>query len=409
MKAPIVARKLRNIALLVAPVIVAVVLWDYRSLFSEHSPSYYELRNSNFPSIFISEVHMDLTTQLVSLSWSGAGETKGETGPFLGAPGKGLGDNDCDSVEESNRPGSNCTPKGTWMVEGVGDQLPTSPNCHFVTWFDMKRSLAFHSHKYVPDVPVSHGCVRLEKHVAQLIHDNVLVGKSIVVVDGQWHRPQIRVDRDKLSRQLMIHEGRRAIAYRDNQGVAKIGVGFDLQRRDARSALERIEANYEDIANGRSQLNDRQIEDLFQADLEVALVSCNRVFQHFTELSDVRQRVLADIMFNLGAARLGSFQRMIESVNRRDYSRTADEIVDSRWYKQVRGRGRTLEVMMRTDKDCLAISNEAAPWAKDPLRLAVNHAARDLLHSERQPIGNTFTAPSSEYINDLNFLIKYGP
>jgi hypothetical protein len=41
----------------------------------------------------------------------------------------------------------------------------------------------------VPDHPASMGCVRLNEHAAQLIHNNSLVGRTRVIVDGTWTPP----------------------------------------------------------------------------------------------------------------------------------------------------------------------------------------------------------------------------
>ena len=77
----------------------------------------------------------------------------------------------------------------------------------------------------------------------------------------------------------------------------------------------------------------------------------SKQFPNFAGLSDVRQRVLVDMMFNLGKPRLEKFKKMIANVNKGDFAKAADEMKDSKWYTQVKKRGRVLEQMMRTDSD----------------------------------------------------------
>ena len=150
----------------------------------------FSLRNSDYPNTFISSIHVDLTSpdHWVRLTWSGPQATSQETGPFHSSPGAGLGENNCDDAAESNRNGSHCTPKGTMQVEALSDFLPSIPICRFATWFSLGRQIALHSHVDVPSYPASHGCVRLSEHAAQLIHNNVVIGRTQVIVGGTWTR-----------------------------------------------------------------------------------------------------------------------------------------------------------------------------------------------------------------------------
>lgn len=149
------------------------------------------LRNANFPNTFISAVQLDLTSpnHWVRLDWTGPRATDQEAGPFHSSPGGGNGENDCDDPGECLRNGSNCTPKGTRTVEAFSDHMSSARSFKFVTWFHANREISFHSHPQIPDYPASHGCVRLEEHAAQLIHNNSIVGRTKVIVGGTWTPP----------------------------------------------------------------------------------------------------------------------------------------------------------------------------------------------------------------------------
>jgi hypothetical protein len=153
------------------------------------SKSSTSLRNADYPNTYISRIDVDLTSpnHWVRLTWSGPDASSQETGPFHSSPGRGLGNNNCDDVNESNRQNSNCTPKGTMHVQGFSEDMRTCRHCKFVTWFNIRREVAFHYYPDVPNYPASHGCVRLEDmHAAQLIHNNSKIGATEVVVDGTW-------------------------------------------------------------------------------------------------------------------------------------------------------------------------------------------------------------------------------
>jgi lysozyme len=55
--------------------------------------------------------------------------------------------------------------------------------------------------------------------------------------------------------------------------------------------------------------------------------------------------------FNLGLTKLNKFEKMKAALGQNDYSRAADEMVDSNWYKQVKSRGpRTVALMRQAAK-----------------------------------------------------------
>ena len=98
------------------------------------------LRNRDFPNTYISHIDVDLTSphHWVRLTWTGPLADRQNRGPFHSSPGAGLGTNNCDDVAESNRDGSNCTPKGEFAVEAFSDTMRTYTQCRFVTWFDVR-------------------------------------------------------------------------------------------------------------------------------------------------------------------------------------------------------------------------------------------------------------------------------
>ena len=53
------------------------------------------------------------------------------------------------------------------------------------------------------------------------------------------------------------------------------------------------------------------------------------------------------MMFNLGYPRLSKFKGMKRGVDARDWQSAADEMVDSRWYRQVTKRADRLVERMR--------------------------------------------------------------
>lgn len=149
-------------------------------------------RNDDFPRTFISaiDVSLDDPDHFVRLTWTGPKAAAQEAGPFRSSPGAGTVGTNCDIVATSRRSGSNCTPKGDFVIEGFAARLSTDARAVIVSWFMRARGIAFHFFPIVPRFAASHGCVRLETHhVAQLIHDNSRVGVTKVHVGGTWTKP----------------------------------------------------------------------------------------------------------------------------------------------------------------------------------------------------------------------------
>lgn len=126
--------------------------------------------------------------------------------------------------------------------------------------------------------------------------------------------------------QLKRHEGFRSKPYLDTVGKLTIGYGRNLDDRG---------------------INEQEAELLLHTDIEIAIYDCKRIFPKFEFLSEIRQSVLANMAFNLGHAKLSGFKKMIDAVNRCDFYEAADEMLDSKWARQVKNRAFELSQLMR--------------------------------------------------------------
>lgn len=133
--------------------------------------------------------------------------------------------------------------------------------------------------------------------------------------------------RDAIVQQLIRHEGVRLHLYADTVGKLTIGCGRNLTD----NGINRAEAYFllrNDI--------DRTINELVQA------------FPWFSDLDEVRQRVLIDMNFNIGLTGLKKFKATIAAIGARQYEQAADQMLKSLWAKQVGKRASRLAAMMRT-------------------------------------------------------------
>ena len=170
---------------------------------------------------------------------------------------------------------------------------------------------------------------------------NPLSGTDATGLEDQGKRPdQIVGDFKSVKEQLTVHEGKRDKAYKDTKGIPTIGVGFNLKRQDAKKKIEALGKCYADVLEGVQALDDDEVEKLLERDIQASEEAARRHIKNFGELPERAQRVLTDMVFNLGDGRFGQFKKAKDAFEKEDWHRAAAEMVDSEWFKQVGKRGR---------------------------------------------------------------------
>jgi len=134
--------------------------------------------------------------------------------------------------------------------------------------------------------------------------------------------------KNELIKQLKLHEGLELFPYPCTSKKMTIGVG----------------RNIED--NG---ISENEAEFLLDNDINRCIEECTAVFFFFKTLTQIRQRVLIDMCFNLGISRLMKFPKMISALERSDWLEAAKEMLDSDWSKQVGKRSLRLAHYMEFD------------------------------------------------------------
>ena len=130
---------------------------------------------------------------------------------------------------------------------------------------------------------------------------------------------------ETLEQMIERHEGRRALPYIDSVGVQTIGVGHNLHVPLCAAAIDA--QRDQDIADAKND--------------------CVHAFPWYADLTESRQWVMIDMCFNLGLSRLKGFTKFLKAVELGDYDTAANEMLDSLWAKQVKGRALELAQMMR--------------------------------------------------------------
>ena len=141
---------------------------------------------------------------------------------------------------------------------------------------------------------------------------------------------------EKLQEELEIDEGCKYEIYLDHLGYHTFGIGHLVTEDDPEYGWE-----------VGTSIDTVRVHETFESDIETVLSDCNRLYEDFEDLPEEAQRVIANMMFNMGYTRLSKFKGMKRGVDARDWNVAADEMVDSRWYHQVTSRARRLVERMR--------------------------------------------------------------
>ena len=140
----------------------------------------------------------------------------------------------------------------------------------------------------------------------------------------------------KLREELERDEGVKYEVYKDHLGYPTFGIGHLITDNDPEYGA----------SIGTKVYNDR-VQEAFETDIETVLSDCERLYVQFEHLPEEVQLIIANMMFNMGYTRLSKFKGMKRGVDTRDWNEAADEMVDSRWYKQVTKRANRLVERMR--------------------------------------------------------------
>lgn len=140
---------------------------------------------------------------------------------------------------------------------------------------------------------------------------------------------------DEVVRYIRYNEGVRTTRYLDSLGIPTIGVGFNLQRSDARQKITALGYDYDAILDGSQSLSDAAVDALLADDVDATFVDAARSIANFASLDDARKAVVVDMIFNLGATAFSRFTATIAAIEAEDFARAAAEMADSRWATQV--------------------------------------------------------------------------
>ena len=138
-------------------------------------------------------------------------------------------------------------------------------------------------------------------------------------------------DEDALIRELIRDEGKELTPYPDSLGNLTVGIGHLLKNDEK-----------------RERITEAQCREYLLGDIVDAENKLNGIMPGWRALSDVRQRAMVNLAFNLGW-KLKKFVNFLAAMEREDYADAGRHLRASKWAKQVKSRVPRIIHMIVTD------------------------------------------------------------
>ena len=135
------------------------------------------------------------------------------------------------------------------------------------------------------------------------------------------------MDLDKLKEEIKTDEGVIYEVYLDHLGYKTCGVGHLCRATDPENKLE-----------VGDPVSVERVDVLFAEDLETTIDECKLLYNNFDDLPEEVQRIIANMMFNMGRPRLSRFHKMKKAVDNGDWIEASVQMKDSLWARQVPNR-----------------------------------------------------------------------
>lgn len=159
-----------------------------------------------------------------------------------------------------------------------------------------------------------------------------------------------------LYKQIKAHEGFRAKPYLCTAGKLTVGYGRNLEDKGLTDSEIRLIMNYSAplfftiACVKKTGITVEQAEVLLDNDIKECIKQLETKLRFFNKLSEPRQGVLINMAFNLGIPGLLKFKNTLHLIEIGFYKTAANEMVKSKWRKQVGHRAEQLADQMSRDE-----------------------------------------------------------
>jgi lysozyme len=150
---------------------------------------------------------------------------------------------------------------------------------------------------------------------------------------------------------IEAEEGVRLKSYKDKLGFKTIGTGFNMDQTGAKKLWKEagVSVSFDDAYNG-TPISEEDSAKLFELTYNKVREQANDVVSNYTDLSPNRQAVIDSLIFQMGVTGAKKFKKFREAVERGDWERAAEELLDSKFARtDAPNRARRAAEMIRGD------------------------------------------------------------
>lgn len=141
----------------------------------------------------------------------------------------------------------------------------------------------------------------------------------------------MNTDDPLLTKELRNDEGVRYSPYLDSVGISTVGVGHNLIAKP-------LDYTY--------PLTDEQVDSILANDLDEVFNGLDEHLPWWRNQRYVRQRVIANMAFNMGVQGLMTFKNTLAAIEAGHYQDASNGMLVSKWAAQVHDRAQRLALMM---------------------------------------------------------------
>ena len=157
--------------------------------------------------------------------------------------------------------------------------------------------------------------------------------QSLLSISPRTLSEEKMINKDRLTEQLMVHEGLKLQPYICTLGKITIGVGRNL----------------DDVG-----LTESECQFLLENDIARCIGECAREFDWFVDAPELIKEAVINLVFNMGISRFRKFKKTIEHLSKREYTLAGAELLNSRYAEQVPRRS---EEIANQIADCQSTSD----------------------------------------------------
>jgi GH24 family phage-related lysozyme (muramidase) len=145
---------------------------------------------------------------------------------------------------------------------------------------------------------------------------------------------------EELRKLIKKHEGVSLVPYKCPSGFLSIGYGWNF-------AINPLPPTISAYLTQHGSITKSMAEELLGIAVERSINDCRRLYPDFDSYSENRRNALTDMMYNMGYGTLSKFRISNRFVREQKWQEAADNFMQSKWARQVKGRSTTICDLLR--------------------------------------------------------------